>query len=296
MGTSSSNGGPSGKSSLLPTYYNPGASPDQGQQAATPGSSADGMDGGAGQPDGNIQQPALVTLPQGPMLSGDWGGAKGAFTRFTKNTAGSSIKKAAKTYVRTLGGSRGAARSAARGITAGRGLVRFLGSASTPSGGPGLNPTLTQFGLSNFIGHSSEETLAKIADAIAPIGATNDEAIARDAIIATLDQLYTKILENGGDITELETLTPEMIKETVIEYVGIYIFKKWVYELGIAVEKNTVTEKQAIAMELEIKDFIHAEVKLSLSGKNVRDFDLNNPANQQIIDTIFQTAYSTLEQ
>jgi hypothetical protein len=159
-----------------------------------------------------------------------------------------------------------------------------------------LNQTLTQLGLSNFIGHSSEETLAKIADAIAPIGATNDEAIARDAIIATLDQLYTKILETGGDITQLESLTPEMIKETVIEYVGIYIFKKWVYELGIAVEKNTVTEKQAIEMELEIKDFINAEVKLSLNGKNVQDFDLNNQANQQIIETIFQTAYSTLEQ
>ncbi len=296
MGTSSSNGGPSGKTSLLPTYYNPGASIDQGQQASGSDSSTDGTDGGTGQTDGNIQQPSQVTLPQGTILSRDWGAAKGAFTRFTKNTAGSSIKKAAKTYVRTLGGSRGATRSAIRGITAGRGLIRFLGSTSTPSGGPGLNPTLAQFGLSNFIGHSSEETLAKIADAIAPAGATNDEAIGRDAIIATLDQLYTKILENGGDITELETMTPEMIKETVIEYVGIYIFKKWVYELGIAVEKNTVSEKQAIAMELEIKDFIHAEVKLSLSGKNVRDFDLNNPSNQQIIDTIFQTAYSTFEE
>jgi len=294
MGTSSSNGGPSGKSSLLPTYYSSGASPNQGQQPTDSGGTADGMDG-VDQSNSAIQQVGQPTVLPTLLISGDWGSAKGAFTRFTKNTAGSSIRKAAKTYVRTLGGSRGATRAASRGIAGGRSLGRFLGSVSTSGGGAGLNQTLTQLGLSNFIGHSSEETLAKIADAIAPIGATNDEAIARDAIIATLDQLYSKILENGGDITELESLTPEMIKETVIEYVAIYIFKKWVYELGMAVEKNTITEKQAIEMELEIKDFINAEVKLSLNDKNVQDFDLNNRANQQLIDTIFQTAYSTLE-
>jgi len=294
MGTSSSNGGPSGISGLLPTYYNPGVLPNQGQRLAPDGAPADGVDG-AGQPDGSQASPGQV-LPEGPLLSGDWGGAKGAFTRFTNRTSGSSLRKAAKTYLRTLGGSRGATRSAGRGITVGKSLGRFLGSVSTSGGGPGLNQTLVQFGLANFVGRSSEETLAKIADAIAPAGATNDEAIARDAVIATLDQLYTRILESGGDIIQLEALTPEMIKETVIDYVGIYIFKKWVYELGIAVEKNAVTEKQAIAMEQEIRDFINAEVSRSLRDKDVRDFDFNNPANQQIIDTIFQTAYSTLEQ
>jgi hypothetical protein len=49
-------------------------------------------------------------------------------------------------------------------------------------------------------------------------------------------------------------------------------------------------------MEIEIKDFINAEVKLSLQGKTINQFDLNDRSNQQIIETIFQTAYSTLEQ
>lgn len=296
MGTSSSNGGPSGKSSLLPSYYNPSAADNNatGTTASAPAPNAI---------DGSVQittspQPSVIPTPprNTPTLTGDWTVARGAMTRFANRTAGSSVRKAAQNYVRTLGGSRGASRSASRGISSGRGLVSFLGSVSRSIGGNGLTPTLTQLGLSGYIGHSSEETLAKIADAIAPIGATNDEAIARDAVITTLDLLYTKILMNGGDITALESLTPEMIKETVIEYVGIYIFKKWVYELGIAVEKNSVTEKQAIQMENEIKDFINAEVKLSLAHKDVQDFDLNSPPNQQIIETIFTIAYSTLEQ
>lgn len=294
MGTSSSNGGPSGKSSLLPSYYNPSAADNHVISTTAPAPNAIDV---SAQPTTNTEPPIIQTSPRNtPSFTGDWTVARGAMTRFANRTAGSSVRKAAKNYVRTLGGSRGASRSASRGISSGRTLVSFLGSVSRLSGGNGLNPTLTQLGLSAFIGQSSEETLAKIANAIAPIGATNDEAIARDAIIATLDQLYTKILENGGDITTMESLTPEMIKETVIEYVGIYIFKKWVYELGIAVEKNTVTEKQAIHMENEIKDFIRAEVKLSLANKDVRDFDMNNPANKQIIDSIFTIAYSTLEQ
>jgi hypothetical protein len=87
-----------------------------------------------------------------------------------------------------------------------------------------------------------------------------------------------------------------MIKDAVMAYVSIYIFKKWVYELGMAVEKNTVSERQAIEMETEIKDFITAEVRLAMQDKTIRDFDLNSASNQQTIETIFQTAYSTLQQ
>lgn len=290
MGTSSSNGGPSGKGSLLPSWYND-TSGAQGQQVANPGLAGDESEGGNQQGDAQVPQSVVI-----PKTSGDWKDAKGAFTRYTKNTGGSNIRKAAKNYVRTLGGSRGATRSASRGISAGRGLVSFLGAVSSPSGGGGLDQTLTQLGLTAFIGRSSEETLAKIADAIAPAGATNDEAIARDSVIATLDQLYSKILEDGGDITALESLTPDMIKEAVTDYVSIYIFKKWIYELGLAVEKNTVTEKQAIEMETEIKDFINAEVRLSLKNKDIKEFNLNDKSNQQIIENIFQMAYSTLDQ
>lgn len=295
MGTSSSNGGPSGKTSLLPSWY-----PENSSTAAQPPASEDPIlapqDNNNPNNDDQEQETNSINQPiEIPTTTNNWKDAKGAFTRYSKNTGGSNIRKAAKSYVQTLGGSRGAARAASRGITSGRGLVSFLGAVSTPGGG-GLNQTLTQLGLSAYIGKSSEEILAKIADAIAPTGATSDEAIARDAILGTLDQLYSKILENGGDIATLESLTPHMIKETVIEYVSIYIFKKWVFELGLAVEKNTVTEKQAIEMEVEIKDFINAEVKLSLQGKSMKQFDLNESSNQQIIETIFQTAYSTLEQ
>jgi hypothetical protein len=295
MGTSSSNGGPSGVSSLLPSFYRPSSigvgsgSPANGNRNGN--SNSDGAEQDDDDSDGPPENQNVQVQPV-PASTDNWTNAKGAFTRYTKNTAGSNIRKAARSYVRTLGGPRGATRSSARGIAVGGTFGGFLGSVTTR----GVDATLTTLGLSNFIGRSSEEILAKIADAIAPAGATNDEAIARDAIIATLDIVYTTIAENGGDIAALESLTPEMIRESVMTYVSIYIFKKWVYELGVAVEKNTVSESQAIAMEIEIKDFITAEVKLAMQDKTIREFDLNNVSNQQTIETIFQTAYSILEQ
>lgn len=298
MGTSSSNGGPSGSSSLLPSWY-PSTGAGMGGNG---GAGDDGDSGGKNEADGSAEgsknNQGQDTGNQGsqkqptPTTSKSWTNAKGAFTRFTRNTAGSGLGKAGRSYVRTLGGARGATRSATRGMSVGGGFGGVLASVATR----GINATLTSLGLTNYVGRSSEEILARLADAIAPIGATNDEAIARDALIATLDLIYTKIVENGGDLAALETLTPEMIKDAVIAYVSIYIFKKWVYELGIAVERNTVTERQAVEMEIEIKEFISAEVRLAMQDKPIRDFDLNTADNQQTIEAIFQNAYSTLEQ
>lgn len=291
MGTSASNNGPSGTSALLPSWY-PTISPLPAGGVVQPAISDE-------QPNTNnnlpANQPAVIPGISDqpiPTSTGNWTRAKSALTRYTRNTPGSSIKKAAKGYVTTLGGATGATRSASSGIIAGGSFGSFLASVATQ----GLNATLTSFGLTSFIGRSSEEILAKIADTIAPEGATNDEAIARDAIISTLDLIYTKIDENGGDILSLQSLSPEMIKDAVIAFVSIYIFKKWIYELGIAVEKNTVSENDAIEMETEIKDFINAEVRISMQDKTIRDFDLNSSSNQATIETIFKAAYSTLQQ
>jgi hypothetical protein len=264
------------------------------QPGRDPDSSGDGS--ANGNQDGNGQGESInqqVTASPLSNTTGNWADAKGSFTRYAKNTRGANVRKAAKSYVRTFGGARGATKSASKGVSTGRGLVSFLGSVSAHGGS--FTQTITELGLSNYIGRSPEETLAKIADTIAPIGTTNDEAIARDAVISTLDQLYSRILEQEGDITALERLTPDMIKEVVIDYVSNYIFKKWIYELGLAIEKNAVTEKEAIEMEADMKVFIKAEVNLGLKDRSISEFNLSGQTNQQLIEEIFQIAYSTLE-
>ena len=159
----------------------------------------------------------------------------------------------------------------------------------------GLNETLQKYDLSDCIGKSSEEVIAKIADRIGPIGSTNDEAIARVAVMLALDRLYIKILDSGRDIEALDSLDSETLSDTVIEFVSAYIFKKWVYEAGIALERNDLSESEAIKLENDMRFFIRDEVKNGFKKTDISKIDLAKGKGRKIIEDIFQLAYSTLE-
>lgn len=295
MGTSASNGGPKGSPPLLPDWYNP--SPPDGDNHDV---AQDGNHDSEGENDStnennssnNDSRDQNISDNQNPTnQSTDWGKSKGALTRIAKSTSGSSIQKAGRKYVSGLGGRRGATRAAAQGRITGGKYASFLGAIASG----GISNALQNLGLDNLSGRSSEEICLAIADAIAPTGSTNDEAIARDALISTLDSLYNKLQENGNDFSNLDSLSIDQIKETLIEYVSNYVFIKWMYELGSAIEKGSVTESDAINLETEVKDLIFAETFERYRDVPVETFNISDQSNNAIIEEIFQTAYSTLE-
>jgi hypothetical protein len=291
MGTSASNGGPKGSPRLLPDWYNDPPTPppppipppgdDDPEREPTPDAPPNDK-----QP---TDRPAIEALPNAATTN--WGTAKGALTRYSNGTSGSSERKAGNRYVSSLGGSRSATKAASQGIRVGSNYAGFLGSVTSQ----GINATLTSFGLSEFIGRPTDEVCAAIANSLAPIGATNDEAIARDALIETLDTLYTKILDAGGNLDNLNSLSPDMVKETLIEYVGNFVFTKWMYELGIAIEKGNISEDDAVSLERAMKEFIKVETQESYRDIAINQLNLNNQNNLDIVTEIFETAYSILE-
>lgn len=279
MGTSASNNGPKKNSSLLPSW------------ATEPnGNSSDGEN----QNNGNEKTPEngseTSENPISPSSTGNWGAAKGALSRYIKGTNGSSLRKASRRYVKTLGGASKATKAAAKGVATGGAFFNFVSGVSNN----GFAKTLEQFGLSDCIGKSSEEVLARIADKIAPIGSTNDEAIARDAILETLDFLYEKLLDEGKSLDALESLDEKTMKDSVVEYISTYIFKKWLYEVGLAIEKNELSEKEAIGLEKEIKEFVRDETILALKDKNILTINPTDGDSKRIIENIFELAYSTI--
>lgn len=289
MGTSASNGGPKGSPPLLPDWYNP--SPPDGDNQEAP---QDGNNDSEGENDSsnNDSQDQNNSDTQNPTnQSTDWGKSKGALTRIAKSTSGSSIRKAGNKYVSGLGGRRAATRAAAQGRITGGKYASFLGAIASG----GINNALQNLGLGNLEGRSSEEICLAIADAIAPTGSTNDEAIARDALISTLDSLYNKLQENGNDFTNVDSLSLDQIKETLIEYVSNYVFNKWMYELGSAIERGSVTESDAINLEIEVKDLIYAETFERYRNVPIETFNITDQSNNAMMEEIFQTAYSTLE-
>lgn len=296
MGTAASNNGPSGPGGLLPSWY-PGGGPD-GQPLPGP-PEAPGPDGLPPVPNPAPAPPTPPHLPPIPLpaltAAAAWPKARNAIDRFAGTGTRSNLRDAGRNYGRTLGGASSASKAASTGISAGRGLASFLGGVSAAGGG-GLAQAVSTIGIATLDGQSPEFILAKIANSIAPAGATNDEAVAREAVMSTLDRLYTELIGRGENLTALEELTPEQIKDVIVEYASCYIYKKWVYELGISIEKNAVSERQALDLEAQMKDFIRAEVTTKFRDVPADQLDLANPANQEIIIYIFQLAYSTLEQ
>lgn len=301
MGTSASNGGPKGSPPLLPPWYNegtpqlpptpepPGPEPAPPEPVPPPNPpEREPLPPPQNEP--NFPLP-LPEVPANELLSKNWQVARGALTRMSNNTGGSSARKAGQKYVSSLGGSRSATRAAAQGVSTGSRYASFLGSVASS----GFEETLISLGLAELIGKSSEEICTALANSLAPVGATNDEAIARDAMISTLDVLYTKIQENGGDITDLDNLSPELIKETLVEYVSNYIFAKWMYELGTSIEKGNISEQEAIDLETSVKDLIYAETIEQYRNVQIEVDTLGDISTSQKIEEIFSTAYSLLE-
>lgn len=289
MGTSASNGGPKGSPPLLPDWFNPSRDGDNQDAPQDGNNDSDGENESTNNNDAPEQNNS--ESPNQTDQSTDWGKSKGALTRIAKSTSGSSIQKAGRNYVSGLGGRRGATRAAAQGRITGSKYASFLGTIASG----GINNALQNLGLDNLVGRSSEEICLAIANAIAPTGSTNDEAIARDALISTLDSLYNKLQENGNDFTNVDSLSLDQIKETLIEYVSNYVFNKWMYELGSAIEKGSVTESDAINLETEVKDLIYAETFERYRDVPIETFNISDQSNNAIIEEIFETAYSTLE-
>lgn len=290
MGTSASNGGPKGSPPLLPDWFNPLSQDGNNQDEPQDGNKdSDGKNESTNNNDSPEQNNS--DTPNQTDQSTDWGKSKGALTRIAKSTSGSSIRKAGRKYVGSLGGAGGATRAAAQGRITGGKYASFLGAIASG----GINNAFQSLGLGTLTGKSSEEICLAIADAIAPTGSTNDEAIARDALISTLDSLYNKLQENDNDFTNVDSLSLDQIKETLIEYVSNYVFNKWMYELGSAIEKGSVTESDAINLETEVKDLIYAETFERYRDVPVETFNISDQSNNAMIEEIFQTAYSTLE-
>ncbi len=263
MGTSSSGSGPKGRTPLLPSWVTgDGDMPDQN----------DNQNSEMDSPDGNSSDDSehLDNNTTGNNYTDTLRTAKSAIKRIANKRNGATFKKAAKEYVKRTGGHRKATTASVVGISAGGNYLGFFGDVARG----GLEKTLRDYDLADCIGKSTEEVFAKIVNKIAPSGATNDEAIARTAVIMAFDKLCEKLIESGQDVTALDQLDEETLKDTVIEFVSAYIFKKWVYEAGLALERNDLSEADAIELENEMKDFVVGEVRSSLGKMDIKTLDI----------------------
>jgi hypothetical protein len=184
---------------------------------------------------------------------------------------------------------------AARSSTAARqSTARFAGFLADVVRS-GANAAVRRLGLSDFVGRSIDQLFAALADAIAPDGSTNEKATSRRAVMETMTELYEKWGVEDGGLERLDSMSADDARDAIIEAVGASIFSRWALELGSVIESKAVSTKEAVMIEGEMREYIHGTLKLDLKGVDVTAVDWAGPEGAQIIEKVFEEAYSLIE-
>lgn len=271
MGTSRSYDGPGDRPPLLPDWATGGGGPDGSPPPADP--------------------PPVPAVP--PATPGrPWQQAKTNLTRYaTGSSPGrAGLSRAGQDYVGARGGSRGAAAAAA----AGRSSVARAGQFYSTLAGGGIARALEAIGLRGLAGRSAEEVFAAIADALAPDGATLEEAAARRAVTESLAHLFEERVADGG-LDSLDRMTAADVAGAVQNMVSAYVYHRWLEELGLSLERGAVSPDEAVRMEREMRAYVRDLVRLEISPDRALTTDWAGADGQAFVRGLFEDAYSLLE-
>lgn len=288
MGTSTSFKGFKDKSALIPEWARENSELPPDAVERPPDSSDIPPENPEEQPSENDNQERPPVLPPAPPFQG-WRAAKIVTGRYARGTG--SVSAAGRSYVRAQKGSHAAASS----VRAGKNSLQRLGAFLADVSRNGLNNTLSQYGLQTLVGQNATSVFSGIAEHLLPPGNDFDEGIARQAIEDALEALFNKCEENGN-YDCLDQLSSEDISGSIEKFATGYIYRKWLQELGSCIEKNAVSEAEALRLEKEIKVFVKDSVHRALQTVNPLSIDWNSNEGKSIIDTIYQDAYSFIEE
>jgi hypothetical protein len=281
MGTSSSYGGPVGSNPLLPDW----AQPDVGDVDGPVTEDGSPDDQGADEKADGSPAPNQVQMP-----AVDFRGAKSSMTQWVKSGGGAgrdSVGRVGRNYVRARGGSRGSATVARSGRASTAGVGSFFSTVARD----GIAQAARELGIRDLAGRPAIEVFAEIANRIAPEGATLEEAAARRAVDTALQDLFNDFDLGERDISALDQMTADDVRDAIQTSVSEYIYQRWLQELGDRLEDNAVTANEAVALEGQVKGYVYETIKLDLQDVDVLAIDWNGSAGQKITEQVYQEAY-----
>lgn len=280
MGTSNSYGGPKDTSHLLPSWAR--QSSDMDSNSTGNGISPD---------DGEAEQNIPVQNHE-PRPQEKWKNAKNAMSRYASKGSGQgSPAKAGRAYISAEGGAQKAAQSVISGKSTARNLAKFF----TTTARSDISQGLYSIGLGHLIGKDVDTVFSGLIDTLSDNGENFDENIARQAIEDAITSFYEQCSESQN-FESLEHLTEEQLKRAIEVFVSGYTYKRWLQELGNCIERNAVSEIEAIKLEVEVKIYVRDLVNLELNSRSIFSIDWNGDEGRQIIDSLYEDAYSLIEE
>ncbi|QQU02192.1 hypothetical protein [Myroides odoratus] len=215
-----------------------------------------------------------------PLVS--WKDAK---TFMSKLASGKSnnIGGAISNYVKAHGGAKSASKNAVGGIRTTIRLGSFINSVSTQ----GIKETLSEYKI-DFNNKSVKEILSELINVIAPSPNTKEDAIARKSLVLTMEMLYVLIEKEKLEVDSIEKLDLNIV---IPIYIESYIYEKLINDLGSRIEAYAKNASQAVELEKDIKDYIHAKIEIVFKGKEIKDYIFSD---KEILK-IYRQCYTVME-
>ena len=202
-----------------------------------------------------------------------------------------SLARAGRAYISAEGGARKSAQSVKSGKTTARKLATFFTTTARSDIFQGLN----SIGLGHLVGKDVETVFSGLIDTLLDNGVNFDENIAREVMDDALASFYEQCSENKN-FESIEHLTPEQLKRAIENFVSGYIYKRWLQKLGKCIERGAVSEDEAVKLEAEVKIYVGDLVNLELDSRDIFSIDWNGDEGEQVIDSIYEDAYSLIEE
>lgn len=277
MGTSSSNPGPKGKRSPNPPWAQEQKNPTFPDATDKP-------------KEKEVSPKSLPSPVEQKVPDKSWSSPKRGIGDFTNNPSRENFGKLGRGYVGASGGSQSASKSARAGKTVTSNIAAFFVAAANS----GLDRALDDFGLASFDNRGADSIASEIIETFAPIGATLEDAAARNALIDTMKDFLKEIdLEsNGPDI--FSNLSADRIQLLIELSISNYINQRMQIELLNRVERKSITAKQANKICNQLKKFIKGAVKIDLKNVDLLKVDWRGSEGKEIVDYFFKQAYSVL--
>lgn len=212
--------------------------------------------------------------------------------RFVTSSGGTleGFRSVASKFVKAQGGARSATQASRRGIRTAQRLAGAL-IAAVERGESGLS----QFLSINFVGMSADAVLAALIDELAPAGAQNEDAAARDAACTVLEDLFTKYSVSTAGIAGLSALTLAEVADVVVNYVAAYIFARLMQLLAIRLERNDLSTATACRMERDVREYVRERVKAEVAPPQVTNISFTAQEGQRVVERVFNDAYTIIE-
>lgn len=300
MGTSSMYKGRN-KSPLLPADFDDGGGIDPDNSNLPVDSNEkpeDAKTDNGKEPDNSdsTEQPNDIIQPsqeKGNKNSEDtsWKKAKTKMSKYASGRGGAKGKQnAVSLYIKAYGGARNAARTAKAGINTTIKIGNFFDGVSNK----GISQVLKDNNIQTE-GRSSKEILADIVNALAPSPDTNDDSVARKALIKTMSVIYEKFEDEKQDISLLDTLDSDISKILVTKYIETFIYERLIHDVGSRIENKAENSNQVLKIEKELKEYIESKVSTTLKDKPLSFINSQTKNLYAYVEELYHQCYKVLE-